>query len=554
MANISVLVVADGTYLSQNPPRDGINLAPGQDLADDTFTVSEFIYPPSTSQTLSISSRHSVVLPRSRRMTVNAAECELDVAGLEGPMARAIVFFAIAIFLVSCSSPVIQNVQDPTGQKAIPANIEPLKSYFETATGRVNIVLVHGVGFHCPTYGLDPKSGWLNKDTLASLGLVPIKNAPDTPPQFIPDMENGVVDANSGVYLMQRTYTYTRQDKASTEVEISEITWSGLTAWLKLQELGGDFSVIAKPGDGEDLPPGTPTSVACPGIANTSYPFSRQILNRVIKESTLDSAMSDAVIYVGTYGVKIEQGVAEVLCRLVSAKTYAELDRCQWSDADAAKLKSSFIFMTHSLGSRIVFDTLLDLDRHPTRGSGLIFENVGKEGRQSVEQIIINTRSIYMFANQLPLLTLADVPPTRKSDESPSVIDLKHYTDIDAPRHLTDSQAPAASTTQERAAPHLLWFATVKSTLSHPQQPQTTKLDVVAFSDPNDLLSYIIPPWFQQDMGDLQFQITNVSVQNAFHWLHVIESPTDAHDRYMANPDVWKVIRCGAIDGKLNCP
>jgi hypothetical protein len=183
VANISVLVVADGTYLSQNPPRDGINLAPGQDLADDTFTVSEFIYPPSTSQTLSISSRHSVVLPRSRRMTVNAAECELDVAGLEGPMARAIVFFAIAIFLVSCSSPVIQNVQDPTGQKAIPANIEPLKSYFETATGRVNIVLVHGVGFHCPTYGLDPKSGWLNKDTLASLGLVPIKNAPDTPPQ-----------------------------------------------------------------------------------------------------------------------------------------------------------------------------------------------------------------------------------------------------------------------------------------------------------------------------------------------------------------------------------
>jgi hypothetical protein len=80
------------------------------------------------------------------------------------------------------------------------------------------------------------------------------------------------------------------------------------------------------------------------------------------------------------------------------------------------------------------------------------------------------------------------------------------------------------------------------------------KLDVVAFSDPNDLLSFIIPPWFEQDMGNLQFQITNVSVQNAFHWLHIYESPTAAHDQYMANSEVWKVIRCGATNGKLSCP
>jgi hypothetical protein len=55
VADISVLVVADGTYLNQNPPRDGISFAPSQDLTDDTFTVSEFIYLLSTSQTPSIS-------------------------------------------------------------------------------------------------------------------------------------------------------------------------------------------------------------------------------------------------------------------------------------------------------------------------------------------------------------------------------------------------------------------------------------------------------------------------------------------------------------------
>jgi len=207
----------------------------------------------------------------------------------------------------------------------------------------------------------------------------------------------------------------------------------------------------------------------------------------------------------------------------------------------------------HSLGSRIIFDTLLDLDRHPTRGSGPVLEDLGAEGRAAVEKIILNTRAIYMFANQLPILTLADVPPTRKSTDSPSVIDLKHYTDIDTQRTLAQPQAQTSSVTQERSAPHLLWFASVKSRLSQTQQRQAVKLDVVAFSDPNDLLSYTIPPWFEQDMGDMQFQITNVSVQNSLHWFHLYESPTDAHDAYMVNSDVWDVIRCGATNGKVSC-
>jgi len=55
MADINVLVVADGPYLSNTTPKDGISFAPGQDLTDDTFTVSEFIYLLTTSQTPTIS-------------------------------------------------------------------------------------------------------------------------------------------------------------------------------------------------------------------------------------------------------------------------------------------------------------------------------------------------------------------------------------------------------------------------------------------------------------------------------------------------------------------
>jgi hypothetical protein len=183
-------------------------------------------------------------------------------------MARFVVFLAAAAVVAGCSSPVIRDAQDPSGTQHIPANITPLSSYLETASSRVNIVLVHGVGFHCPSYGLDPKLGWLNKVTIANLGLVAAKNVPELPPQFIPDVAGGVIDPNSGVYLLQRAYTYARQDGTSTDVEISEITWSGLTAWLKFQDLGADFSAAMPTGDGGKVADDIPTAIACPGLAS----------------------------------------------------------------------------------------------------------------------------------------------------------------------------------------------------------------------------------------------------------------------------------------------
>lgn len=45
MAAINVLVVGDGPYSVQTPhPMNGINFLPSQDLTDNTFTISEFIY------------------------------------------------------------------------------------------------------------------------------------------------------------------------------------------------------------------------------------------------------------------------------------------------------------------------------------------------------------------------------------------------------------------------------------------------------------------------------------------------------------------------------
>jgi hypothetical protein len=79
------------------------------------------------------------------------------------------------------------------------------------------------------------------------------------------------------------------------------------------------------------------------------------------------------------------------------------------------------------------------------------------------------------------------------------------------------------------------------------------RLDIMAFSDPNDLLSWPIPRWYLQDTETLNLQITNITLQNAFHWLGLVEWPTSAHDDYMTNSTVWKVVKCGATNGKTSC-
>ncbi|AIY39914.1 hypothetical protein LT85_0754 [Collimonas arenae] len=60
MADIRMLIVADGPYLQNTPAGGGISFAPSQDLTDNVFTITEFIYLLKLSQapTISIDTAH----------------------------------------------------------------------------------------------------------------------------------------------------------------------------------------------------------------------------------------------------------------------------------------------------------------------------------------------------------------------------------------------------------------------------------------------------------------------------------------------------------------
>ena len=67
-------------------------------------------------------------------------------------------------------------------------------------------------------------------------------------------------------------------------------------------------------------------------------------------------------------------------------------------------------------------------------------------------------------------------------------------------------------------------------------------LTLVAFSDPNDALSYTLPA---QRYADENVTVFNILISNAPTWLGLLERPDRAHLDYLTNPDVGRLVACG---------
>jgi hypothetical protein len=61
------------------------------------------------------------------------------------------------------------------------------------------------------------------------------------------------------------------------------------------------------------------------------------------------------------------------------------------------------------------------------------------------------------------------------------------------------------------------------------------KVQVVAWSDPSDIITWRVPR-----IGDID--VVNLYVQNAPHWFWLFESPSKAHGDYAENKAVLKVM------------
>ena len=155
--------------------------------------------------------------------------------------------------------------------------------------------------------------------------------------------------------------------------------------------------------------------------------------------------------------------------------------------------------ISESLGSYMLFDAIEGLNR-------------GRVNSPAGEPLFSRLRLFYMFANQIPLLELAELKPRPGAPGSRSV-HRKHQA-----QRVPRSRAPLAG---DRAA------ARPPTGVGPEAAPPETPLEIVAFTDPNDLLSYELSRRNYRLAGEdpHAFETSNVLYPNATAWLGLFADP-----------------------------
>ncbi len=240
------------------------------------------------------------------------------------------------------------------------------------------------------------------------------------------------------------------------------------------------------------------------------YSFRRTELNDLMKRFSNDTG-PDPIIYLGASREDILLAFTQSFCWM----TYGNWDElpegegktCESPDISAIT-NDQYAFISHSLGSRITIDGVeritSALGQRVNDDDDMYQKIVEKELRKK-------TIPIYMMSNQLPMLQLGRKLPEISNQK-------KSYCDPEGENY---------------------------------SKRMLTKTPVIAFSDPNDILSYAIPPGFVEKYLDsrLCIEVTNVNINVAFVYdifgLGKLANPMDAHIGYDTDDRVVGLIAKG---------
>jgi hypothetical protein len=179
------------------------------------------------------------------------------------------------------------------------------------------------------------------------------------------------------------------------------------------------------------------------------------------------------------------------------------------------------VFVTESLGSKFLFDAVRMIwNEHQKRSV---------EAQQRLALRIASIQMIFMVANQIPLLDQA----------SP-------VTPVLAPTAMAKAPLPNAHSPSVHAFLSILSDSRLKAP-KELQEAELGKHTIVAFSDPNDLLSYRL---LLADLETNSARLINVIVSNDKTLIGWVEHPANAHCGYSWNPHVIAMIVKGYDSGK----
>lgn len=350
-----------------------------------------------------------------------------------------------------------------------------IKQRLQKHSGKVKVLMTHGVGDHIPGYSTEFMEKLaaeldLNVRSRAS------KNISLTHPE------------NPGVNLGNLRVTRYLNKERNEEMLFYELTWSEITKDQK--------ALLAFDNSGE-------------------YSFRRTEVNNMMKGFANDTG-PDPIIYLGESRGDILAAFGQSFCWMAQGNwdhLPSEHGRpvCSSLKAKASQFieEDEFVFVSHSLGSRITID-----------GMQLIAEKLQKfepeadeqaEAKRIIQAIQKKHVPIFMLSNQLPMLQLGRTLPEVSSQK-------QNYCTPDAPYY---------------------------------DERMVNQTSIIAFSDPNDLLSYAIPPGFSNTYLDSRLctKVTNVNI-NVAHIMDIfglgkVANPLTAHIGYDTDERVIALLAKG---------
>nr|VFK44905.1 MAG: hypothetical protein BECKTC1821D_GA0114238_102232 [Candidatus Kentron sp. TC] len=371
----------------------------------------------------------------------------------------------------------------------------------------IHLLIIHGIGRHCIGYadnlttGIARHASFFPATDKVSPYLSPKQCGKDIASddfdnkqdkvcdlirqQDIPDrdcqhfkMEASYIDPASGEsgtstfflgYIRTQDYAPKGHANGVARLRLHELTWDPATRWAK------NFYVQ----EADD-------------ISN----YSRAILNRKLKQRIINESISDAVLYLGQYRPMMQYPLLMSFCKIMSDAVGISSRNDKGFTCDLRKIadrldspgalealaleaffeKNEIVIMTHSLGTRMLFDTLglIGHDDFVSRFKKGLAENgitieIPTNGPIRTRRVLdifgIAIDKVFTLANQVPLLELGRVIPPTSFD-----VDLDLGTGFDrfVKRRVDGDE------------------------LSGYASP----LQLVAFTDPNDLLSYNLKCWY----------------------------------------------------------
>jgi hypothetical protein len=295
------------------------------------------------------------------------------------------------------------------------------------------------------------------------------------------------------------TYNFAPSPDAKPTLTVSYLLWAPLTARVKCDLEAED--------NGADAP-------------------SKEAFAAFAKDF-IDDKLADAVLYSGAYRQKvIRPSIQTALCLVAGGKLSPDGKTC----VPGAYLDPTVI-ITHSLGGYMLRDAIQ---------AELYAEGCRPNAASSpAEKILENTPVIYMMANQLALLDLSTL---RRDPHAPKVRPAIPSASDAITRQFAKCWIAARGRSKMEAAP------------SEPNETPAPMTQVVAFSDPNDILSWRLEPknlkFPKSDWGDVA--VTDVYLSNnEVSVPGLISDPVNAHTGYFVNSRVMDMLICGMDKGSI---